>query len=41
MYVPFVDVMLGRGYVEHSETRVSFPYYIGPCTWTFFHTVAE
>ena len=25
-YVPFIDVMLRRGYVEHAEMRVSFPY---------------
>ena len=41
MYVPFIDHMLGRSYVEHAEMRVSFPYYIGPPTWTLFHTVAE
>jgi len=41
MYVPFLDVFLGRGYVEHREMRVSFPYYLGPSTWTLFHTIAE
>jgi len=40
MYVPFLDVVLGRSYVQHAEMRVSFPYYLGPGTWTVLHTVA-
>jgi len=41
MYMPFLDIHLNRGYVEHAEMRVSFPYYIGPSTWSLFHCVAE
>ena len=41
MYIPFIDIAMGRGYVEHSEMRLSFPYFVGPTTWCFFHTVGE
>ncbi|ARV63110.1 histidine kinase [Nostocales cyanobacterium HT-58-2] len=40
-YVAFLDVYLGRSDVQDSQMRVSFPYYIGPAVWRFFHTTAE
>jgi len=40
-YVAFVDVYLNRSDVKDSQMRVSFPYYIGPAVWRFFHTTAE
>jgi len=40
-YVTFIDVYLGRSEVKNSQMRVSFPYYIGPAVWRFFHTTAE
>lgn len=40
-YVAFIDVYVGRSDVKDSQMRVSFPYYIGPAVWRFFHTTAE
>lgn len=40
-YVAFIDVHLGRSDVRDAQMRVSFPYYIGPAVWRFFHTSAE
>ncbi|MFN6486910.1 MULTISPECIES: EF-hand domain-containing protein [unclassified Nostoc] len=40
-YVAFIDVYLNRTEVKDSQMRVSFPYYIGPAVWRFFHTTAE
>lgn len=40
-YVTFLDVYLGRNHVKNAEMRLSFPYYIGPAVWRFFHTTAE
>ncbi|WP_226589919.1 EF-hand domain-containing protein [Microseira wollei] len=40
-YVAFIDVYLGRSDVKDAGMRVSFPYYIGPAVWRFFHTTAE
>ncbi|BAZ52107.1 signal transduction protein [Nostoc sp. NIES-4103] len=40
-YVAFLDVYLGRSDVKDAQMRVSFPYYIGPAVWRFFHTTAE
>lgn len=40
-YVSFMDVYLGRSDVKDAQMRVSFPYYIGPGVWRFFHTTAE
>jgi Ca2+-binding EF-hand superfamily protein len=40
-YVAFIDVYVGRSDVDNSQMRVSFPYYIGPAVWRFFHTTAE
>ena len=40
-YVTFVDIYLGQKDVELSEMRISFPYFIGPATWRFMHTMAE
>jgi Ca2+-binding EF-hand superfamily protein len=40
-YVAFIDVYLGRNDVKDSQMRVSFPYYVGPAVWRFFHTTAE
>ncbi|MEQ8469056.1 MAG: hypothetical protein RIC07_36475 [Coleofasciculus sp. E1-EBD-02] len=40
-YVAFIDVWLNRSYVRDAQMRVSFPYYIGPGVWRFFHTSAE
>jgi Ca2+-binding EF-hand superfamily protein len=40
-YVTFIDVYLGRNDVKNSQMRVSFPYYLGPAVWRFFHTTAE
>ncbi len=40
-YVAFIDVCLNRSYVQDAQMRVSFPYYIGPGVWRFFHTSAE
>ncbi|MBW4612016.1 MAG: EF-hand domain-containing protein [Desmonostoc vinosum HA7617-LM4] len=40
-YVAFIDVYLGRSDIKDAQMRVSFPYYIGPGVWRFFHTTAE
>ncbi|KYC35411.1 histidine kinase [Scytonema hofmannii PCC 7110] len=40
-YVSFIDVYLGRNDVKNAQMRVSFPYYLGPVVWRFFHTTAE
>lgn len=40
-YIAFIDVYLGRSDVKDAQMRVSFPYYIGPAVWRFFHTTAE
>ncbi len=40
-YVAFIDVYLGRNDIKDSQMRVSFPYYLGPAVWRFFHTTAE
>jgi Ca2+-binding EF-hand superfamily protein len=40
-YVAFIDLYLGRSDVRDAQMRVSFPYYIGPAVWRFFHTTAE
>lgn len=40
-YVAFIDVYLGRNDVKDSQMRTSFPYYLGPAVWRFFHTTAE
>ena len=40
-YIAFLDVYLGRSDVKNAGMRVSFPYYIGPAVWRFFHTTAE
>ena len=40
-YVAFIDIYLGRDDIEKSQMRLSFPYFIGPATWRFFHTSAE
>ena len=40
-YVAFIDVYIGRSDVNNSQMRVSFPYYLGPAVWRFFHTTAE
>ena len=40
-YISFLDVYLGRSDVREAQMRISFPYYIGPAVWRFFHTTAE
>lgn len=40
-YIAFIDVYVNRSYVQNAGMRVSFPYYIGPAVWRFFHTTAE
>jgi hypothetical protein len=40
-YIAFIDVHLGRSDIKDAQMRVSFPYYIGPAVWRFFHTTAE
>jgi len=40
-YVAFIDVYLGKSYVELEGMRLTFPYLIGPATWILHHTVAE
>ncbi|MBR8834911.1 MAG: EF-hand domain-containing protein [Stigonema ocellatum SAG 48.90 = DSM 106950] len=40
-YVAFIDVYIDRSDVKDSQMRVSFPYYLGPAVWRFFHTTAE
>lgn len=40
-YVAFLDIYLGRNDIELSEMRISFPYFIGPPTWRFMHTIGE
>jgi Ca2+-binding EF-hand superfamily protein len=40
-YIAFIDVYLNRSYVKDAQMRISFPYYIGPAVWRFFHTIAE
>lgn len=40
-YVAFLDVYLGRHDIRDEQMRVSFPYYLGPAAWRFFHTSAE
>eukprot|EP00747_Dinoflagellata_sp_TGD_P140370 gnl/TRDRNA2_/TRDRNA2_176002_c1_seq2.p1 gnl/TRDRNA2_/TRDRNA2_176002_c1~~gnl/TRDRNA2_/TRDRNA2_176002_c1_seq2.p1 ORF type:complete len:347 (+),score=68.66 gnl/TRDRNA2_/TRDRNA2_176002_c1_seq2:56-1096(+) len=41
MYVPFLDVCVGRAYCENASVRATFPYFLGPTTWSMFHTVAQ
>merc|ERR1719487_2800150 len=40
-YVPFLDVYLGRSFVQEAAMRSTFPYFIGPRVWLFKHLVAE
>lgn len=40
-YVTFIDVYLGRSDIKQANMRISFPYFIGPAVWRFFHTTAE
>ncbi len=40
-YISFIDVYVKRNYVKQAGMRVSFPYYIGPGVWRFFHTTPE
>lgn len=40
-YVAFIDVHMGKRYVELAEMRLTFPYFIGPSTWKWHHFVAE
>ncbi len=40
-YVAFIDVWLGRNDIAKSDMRLSFPYFLGPATWSFLHTSAE
>ncbi len=40
-YISFIDVYLGRSDIRDAQMRVSFPYYLGPAVWRFFHTTAE
>ncbi len=40
-YVAFIDVYLARSDIKDAGMRVSFPYYIGPAVWGFFHTTPE
>lgn len=40
-YIAFIDVYLDRSSIKNAGMRVSFPYYIGPAVWRFFHTTAE
>jgi Ca2+-binding EF-hand superfamily protein len=40
-YVAFIDVYLGQRDVQTAQMRLSFPYYLGPAVWRFFHTTAE
>lgn len=40
-YVSFIDVYVGHSYVKNAQMRLSFPYFIGPPVWRFFHTAAE
>lgn len=40
-YVAFIDIYVGRKDMNNEQMRVSYPYYIGPVVWRFFHTCAE
>jgi Ca2+-binding EF-hand superfamily protein len=40
-YVAFIDLYVQRHDVKNEQMRVSFPYYLGPAVWRFFHTTAE
>lgn len=40
-YVAFIDVYINRSDMKNAQMRVSFPYYLGPAVWRFFHTTAE
>ncbi len=40
-YVAFIDLHVQRNDVKNEQMRVSFPYYLGPAVWRFFHTTAE
>ena len=40
-YVTFIDVYVSRSEVKDASMRISFPYYLGPAVWRFFHTTAE
>jgi Ca2+-binding EF-hand superfamily protein len=40
-YIAFIDVYLHRSDIRDAQMRVSFPYYLGPAVWRFFHTTAE
>ena len=37
----FLDVHVGRHFVERAGMRLSFPYFIGNAAWRFMHTCAE
>lgn len=41
MYCAFVDVYLNKSYVQAWAMRLSFPYLLGPNTWTWHHAAAE
>ncbi|MBW4419681.1 MAG: EF-hand domain-containing protein [Myxacorys californica WJT36-NPBG1] len=40
-YVAFIDVHLNQRGMQTAEMRLSYPYYLGPGVWRFFHTTAE
>ena len=40
-YVCFLDVCLGRSYVEQGGMRLTFPYFVGPSTWIWHHFIGE
>ena len=40
-YVAFVDIYLNQQNVQTAQMRLSYPYYLGPGVWRFFHTTAE
>ncbi|MCY7322059.1 MAG: Erv1/Alr family FAD-linked sulfhydryl oxidase [Phormidesmis sp. CAN_BIN36] len=40
-YVAFVDIYLRQQDVQTAQMRLSYPYYLGPGVWRFFHTTAE
>ena len=40
-YCAFLDVHVGRHFVERAGMRLSFPYFIGNAAWRFMHTSAE
>ena len=40
-YVAFLDAYLQKSFVEKGSMRLTFPYFVGPATWTWHHMIGE